>query len=185
VTVADEYDDVLAIDMGARWVATCAFLSDRKTTFYGEKIHRTREHYKQLRKSIGKAKPRGGQQVIKRVGDVEARKVDDRLHKISRRIVEDAERRNAVIVVGDLGRIHEDNDKGRYVNDKTHKMPSRSCSTTSSTKPTTQASMYSCSTSTTRHRCVTAVRARAPVRHRDASSVPSVGWMTTPTRTVR
>ncbi|PSQ16187.1 transposase, partial [Halobacteriales archaeon QS_8_69_26] len=36
VTVQDEYDDVLAIDMGARWVATCAFLSDRKTTFYGE-----------------------------------------------------------------------------------------------------------------------------------------------------
>jgi putative transposase len=37
VTVQDEYDDVLAIDMGARWVATCAFLSDRKTTFYGRK----------------------------------------------------------------------------------------------------------------------------------------------------
>ena len=26
--------DLLAIDIGARWVATCAFLSDRKTTFY-------------------------------------------------------------------------------------------------------------------------------------------------------
>jgi putative transposase len=123
VTVTDEYDDVLAIDMGARWVATCAFLSDRKTTFYGEEVRRTREHYKQLRKSIGKAKPQGGQQVVGRVGDAEARKVDDRLHKISRRIVEDAERRNAVIVVGDLAGIHEDNDKGRYVNDKTHKMP--------------------------------------------------------------
>ena len=61
VTVADEYDDVLAIDMGARWVATCAFLSDRKTRFYGEEVRRIREHYKQLRKSIGKAKPRQGQ----------------------------------------------------------------------------------------------------------------------------
>ncbi|TKX52095.1 transposase, partial [Halorubrum sp. SP3] len=56
-------------------------------------------------------------------GGAEARKVDDRLHKISRRIVEDAERRNAVIVVGDLSGIREDNDKGRYVNDKTFKMP--------------------------------------------------------------
>ena len=53
VTVQDEYDDVLAIDMGARWVATCAFLSDRKTTFYGEEVRGIREHYKQLRKSIG------------------------------------------------------------------------------------------------------------------------------------
>ncbi|TKX57594.1 transposase, partial [Halorubrum sp. SP9] len=75
MTVADEYDDVLAIDMGARWVATCAFLSDRKTTFYGEEIRRVREHYKQLRKSIGKSKPRGGQQVVGRVGGAEARKV--------------------------------------------------------------------------------------------------------------
>ncbi len=58
VTVADEYDDVLAIDMGTRWVATCAFLSDRKTTFYGEEIRRIGEHYEQLRKPIGKAKPR-------------------------------------------------------------------------------------------------------------------------------
>jgi putative transposase len=123
VTVADEYDDVLAIDMGARWVATCAFLSDRKTTFYGEEVRRLREHYKQLRKSIGQAKPRQGQQVVERIGDVEGRKVDDRLHKIARSIVEDADKRNAVMIVGDLGGIRKDNDKGRYVNDKTHKMP--------------------------------------------------------------
>ena len=123
VTVQDEYDDILAIDMGARWVATCAFLSGRKTTFYGEEVRRIREHYKQLRKSIGKAKPRQGQQVVERIGGAEARKVDDRLHKIARQIVEDAEERNAVIVVGDLGGIRKDNDKGRYVNDKTHKMP--------------------------------------------------------------
>ena len=123
VTVQDGYDDVLAIDMGARWVATCVFLSDRKTTFYGGEVRCIREHYKQLRKSIGKAKPRQGQQVVERIGDAEARKVDDRLHKIARQIVEDAEERNAVIVVGDLGGIRKDNDKGRYVNDKTHKMP--------------------------------------------------------------
>ncbi len=109
--------------MGARWVATCAFLSDRKTTFYGEEVRCIREHYKQLRKSIGKAKPRQGQQVVEGIGDAEARKVDDRLHKIARSIVEDAEERNAVIVVGDLGGIRKDNNKGRYVNDKTHKMP--------------------------------------------------------------
>jgi putative transposase len=49
--------------------------------------------------------------------------VDDRLHKIARQLVADAEEWNAIIVVGDLGGICKDNDKGRYVNDKTHKMP--------------------------------------------------------------
>nr|WP_267128198.1 IS200/IS605 family accessory protein TnpB-related protein [Natrarchaeobaculum aegyptiacum] len=37
--------------------------------------------------------------------------------------MEGAEERNAVIVVGDLGGIRKDNDKGWYVNDRTHKMP--------------------------------------------------------------
>ena len=46
VTVQDEYDGVLAIEAGARWVASGAFLSDRKTTFYGEEGRRLREHYK-------------------------------------------------------------------------------------------------------------------------------------------
>jgi putative transposase len=112
VTVQDEYDDVLALDMGARWVATCAFLSDRKTTVYGEEVRRIREHCKQLRKSIRKSKLRQGQQVVEPIGDAEARKVDDRLHKIARSIVEDADERNAVIV-GDLGGIRKANDTGR------------------------------------------------------------------------
>jgi putative transposase len=77
-----------------------------------------------VQKSIGKATPRQGQQVVERIGDTEARKVDDRLHRIARRIVEDAEERNAVVVVGDLGGIRKDKDKGRYVNDRTYKMPS-------------------------------------------------------------
>ena len=123
MTVADEYDDVLAIDMGARWVATCAFLSDRKTTFYGEEVRRIGERYEQLRKAIGKANPRQGQQVVERIGDAEARKVGDCLHKIAHQILADAEERNAVIVVGDLGGIRKDNDNERYVNEKTHTMP--------------------------------------------------------------
>ncbi len=61
MTVKDEYDDVLAINMGARWAATCAFLSDRETTFYAEEVRHIREHYEQLRKSSGKANPRQGQ----------------------------------------------------------------------------------------------------------------------------
>lgn len=121
--IRETYDDVLAIDMGARWVATSVALSTRQTSFYGKNVRQLREHYKQLRKSIGKSDIRQGNRVIRRLGDAESRKVDDCLHKISRTIVDDAVDRNAAIAIGDLGGIREGTDKGRHFNDKLHKMP--------------------------------------------------------------
>ena len=123
VAVADEYDDVLAIDMGAKWIAVSTFLSDRDTQFHGAELRRVREHYKQLRKSIGKAKVRSGAQVIERIGRKESRTVEHELHQIANELVSRARKRNAVIVFGDMTGLRFDNDKGRYVNDKTHKMP--------------------------------------------------------------
>lgn len=121
--IREEYDDLLAVDMGARWIAVSVALSDRDTTFYGEDVRRIREHYKLLRKRIGKAKVEKGRQVIERIGNAESRKVEDRLHKIANAIVADASDRNALIVLGDLGGIREDNNKGRYANDKIHRFP--------------------------------------------------------------
>ena len=123
VAVEDEYDDVLAVDMGAKWIAVSTFLSDRDTEFHGEEVRRVREHYKQLRKSIGKAKVRSGAQVIERIGDKESRTVEHKLHQVANELVARARERNAVIVFGDMTGLRFDNDKGRYVNDKTHKMP--------------------------------------------------------------
>ena len=123
VAVADEYDDVLAVDMGAKWIAVSTFLSDRDTEFHGTEVRRVREHYKQLRKSIGKAKVRSGAQVIKRLGDKESRTVEHELHQVANGLVARARERNAVIVFGDMTGLRFDNDEGRYVNDKTHKMP--------------------------------------------------------------
>ncbi|QCJ45853.1 RNA-guided endonuclease TnpB family protein [Haloprofundus sp. MHR1] len=123
VAVADEYDDVLAVDMGAKWIAVSIFLSDRNTQFHGAEVRRVREHYKQLRKSIGKAKVRQGAQVIERIGDKESRTVEHELHQVVNELVSRARERNAVIVFGDMTGLRFDNDKGRYVNDKTHKMP--------------------------------------------------------------
>ena len=123
VAVADGYDDVLAVDMGAKWIAVSTFLSDRDTQFHGAEVRRVREHYKQLRKSIGKSKVRSGAQVIKRLGDKESRTVEHELHHVANELVTRARERNAVIVFGDLTGLCFDNDKGRYVNDKTHKMP--------------------------------------------------------------
>ena len=123
VAVADEYDDVLAIDMGAKWIAVSTFLSDRDTQFHGAEVRRVREHYKQLRKAIGKAKVHSGAQVIERLGDKESRTVEHELHQVANELVARARERNAVMVFGDLTGLRFDNDNGRYVNDKTHKMP--------------------------------------------------------------
>ncbi|RXK47396.1 RNA-guided endonuclease InsQ/TnpB family protein [Halorientalis pallida] len=123
VAVADEYDDVLAVDMGAKWIAVSTFLSDRDTTFHGAEVRRVREHYKQLRKSIGKAKVRSGAQVIERLGDKESRTVEHKLHQVANDLIARARERNAVIVFGDMTGLRFDTGEGRYVNDKTHKMP--------------------------------------------------------------
>jgi putative transposase len=123
VAVAEEYDDVLAVDMGAKWIAVSTFLSDRDTKFHGAEVRRVREHYKQLRKSIGKAKVRSGAQVIARIGDKESRTVEHELHKVANNLVTRARERNAVIVFGDMTGLRFDTDEGRYVNDKIHKMP--------------------------------------------------------------
>jgi len=109
--------------MGVRWIATSVALKNRNTTFYGEKIRQTREHYKQLRKKIGKSKVKKGKQVIKKLGNKEQRKVEDYLHKISREIVDEAVKRNAVIAIGNLKGIRNQEDKGRKFNDKLHKFP--------------------------------------------------------------
>lgn len=52
----------------------------------------------------------------------EWRAIDDRLHKISRQIVEDAKERNALIVIGNLEGI-QNQDKGSEMNRRLHSMP--------------------------------------------------------------
>lgn len=121
--VAEQFGDVLAVDLGARHMATSVALSDRSTTFYGEDIRSIREQYKQLRKSVGRAKITSGKQWLSKRTDSESQRVEQELHEIANAIVDEAVERDAVIAVGDLGGIRKDNDKGRYVNDKTHKMP--------------------------------------------------------------
>ena len=123
MAVADEYGDVLAVDMGAKWIAVSTFVSDRDTEFHGAEVRRVREHYKQLRRNIGKAKVRSGAQVIERLGDKESRTVEHELHQVANDLVARARERNAVIVFGDMTGLRFDTDEGRYVNDKIHKMP--------------------------------------------------------------
>ena len=186
VAVADEYDDVLAVDMGAKWIAVSTFLSDRDTQFHGAEVRRAREHYKQLRKSIGKAKVRSGAQVIERLGDKESRTVEHELHQVANELVARARERSAVIVFGDMTGLRFDNDKGRYVNDKTHKMPYAKMANILTDKSHLDGRecipVEEYDASVTCWRCGSRTRI---VKCRVGWSVTTVGWKTTLTRMVR
>ena len=115
-----EHNDILAIDLGVRWIATSVALSDRKTKFYGKEIRKIRGHYFYLRKKLGKKKIRKYCKQIK--NSKEKDRINDRLHKISRKILEDAKKRNALIVLGDLKGIRK-HGKGRRFNRKLNTFP--------------------------------------------------------------
>jgi putative transposase len=123
-SVQTRYSDVIGVDLGTHHLATTVLLSDRSTMFYGKNIRHIREHYKQLKKSVGKAKITSGANWISdKCGEKESKRVKHELHRIANSIIEDAVENDAVIVVGNLEGLRYDNNKGRYVNDKTHQMP--------------------------------------------------------------
>ncbi|MFX0163682.1 MAG: RNA-guided endonuclease InsQ/TnpB family protein [Candidatus Hodarchaeota archaeon] len=113
--IQDTYNDVLAIDLGVKWIATSVALSDRKTNFYGKEIRKIRGHYFYLRKKLARKKIHQFYNRIK--NSKEKDKINDKLHKISKKIIDDAKKRNALIVLGDLKGIRKQN-KGRRFNRK-------------------------------------------------------------------
>lgn len=104
--------NILGIDLGIRWSATVCDLRTGQARFYGKDIREIRGKYFYLRRKINK-----------NFSDIEKRKVNDKLHKISRRIVEWAKETNSMIVVGDLKDVRNGN-KGRKFNRKISNMPS-------------------------------------------------------------
>jgi putative transposase len=102
-----KYDEVLPVDIGIRKLATT--IEDGKPCFYGKKVRGIRGHHYHLRRSVGKPS------VIKRWKHNEQRSVRHEVHAITRRIVDHAKRMNAVIVIGDLDGIRNQN-KGRAFN---------------------------------------------------------------------
>jgi transcription initiation factor TFIIIB Brf1 subunit/transcription initiation factor TFIIB len=88
------YATILPIEMGARKLATT--IEDSKPRFYGKDVRRTRRNYFRLRRSAGRAR------IIKRWRHKEQETVKHQVHAITRRMVEQAKRANAIIVIGDL-----------------------------------------------------------------------------------
>jgi len=98
---------ILAVDLGERTIASTVLLNNGVIShphFYGRKVRGLRRHYAWLRKRLGEKKALA---TIRKIKDTERRKVNAILHKISRDIVDEAERENAVIVLGDLTGIQQ------------------------------------------------------------------------------
>jgi len=98
---------ILAVDLGERTIATTVLLCNGVVShprFYGRKVRGLRRHYAWLRKRLGEKK---ALDTIRKIKDTERRKVNAVLHKVSRDIVDEAEREKAIVVLGDLMGIRQ------------------------------------------------------------------------------
>jgi len=120
VELRNEYTSIIGIDMGARWAAVSVAQHRRKPKFYGKRVRELRGKYFWLRRKLGREKKL---RAIKKIGHKERRLVNDELHKIAKDIVDEAERHDAIIAIGDLKSIRN-KKKGRKANRKVNSMPS-------------------------------------------------------------
>ena len=109
-----KYATVLPIDMGIRKLATT--IENGKPQFYGKQVRAIRGRGYHLRRSVGKPS------IIKKWKHREQRSVRHEVHTITRRIVEHAKRMNAIIAIGDLEGIRNQN-KGSSFNRRLGSQP--------------------------------------------------------------
>ena len=115
------YNNVLAIDLGERNIATICNSSNLKPIFYGRTIRGIRRHYNYLRKQLGEKKLL---KKIKSLENKEKRIIEQELHKISNNIVEEAVKTSSMIFLGDLKDIRKSaKGKGKRFNRIVSNMP--------------------------------------------------------------
>lgn len=107
---------ILAVDLGVHNIATTVNSVDGKPRFYGKRLRTVRGHYFHLRRNLPNRK------AVKKVGNHEKRIVNHELHKISKAIVQEADKTNSLIVLGKLKGIRR-NHKGRRFNRKINNFP--------------------------------------------------------------
>ena len=124
VALNTSFRKVLAVDLGEKTIATTVLLCNGQIShphFYGKNVRGIRRHYALLRKRLGERK---ALKTIRKVGHTEKRKVNAVLHKISKAIVEEAQRENAVIVIGNpCGIRQRARGKGKRFNRIVSNMP--------------------------------------------------------------
>ncbi len=110
---------VLAIDLGVHHLATTLNSADTHPRFYGKELRENQAHFYKLRKELQK---KGAYGTVKKVADHERRTTDAILHKVSKKIVGEADRCNSVIVMGKLAGIRADR-RGRSWNRRLSNFP--------------------------------------------------------------
>jgi putative transposase len=96
--------NVVAIDLGIRHIAVTTNTANTRPNFYGQKLKKIRGFYFYLRRKLGEKK---AFYKIRELKDREFLQVNHELHQISKAIVEEAKRTNAVIVIGKLKGIRK------------------------------------------------------------------------------
>ncbi|KPV62749.1 MAG: putative transposase [Candidatus Bathyarchaeota archaeon BA1] len=110
-------DGVLAVDLGIHNIAVTVNSKTNETHFYGRRLGAVRGHCFYLRRRLPNRK------AVKRVGNHEKRIVNHELHRISKAIVQEANRTNLAIVMGKLKDLRNRNGKGRRFNRKLNSFP--------------------------------------------------------------
>ena len=122
VALKEEYSSIIAVDMGACWVAVSVARHRSKPKFYSKRVRELGGKYFWLRRKLGRAKKL---RAIKKIGHRERRLVNDELHKIAKEIVDEAERHDAIIAIGNLKGIrNKSKGRGKKANRKVNSMPS-------------------------------------------------------------
>jgi putative transposase len=104
--------NILAIDLGCKNIAVTVNTANTRPNFYGSKLRQIRGFHFWIRRKLGQKK---AFYKIKALKNREFLQVNHELHQISRAIVEEAKRTNAVIVVGKLKGVRQRIKGGRRV----------------------------------------------------------------------
>jgi putative transposase len=97
-------DNVLAIDLGCKHIAVTVNTANTRPNFYGSSLRQMRGFHFWLRRKLGQKK---AFYKIKALKNREFLQVNYELHQISKAIVEEAKRTNAIIVIGKLKGIRQ------------------------------------------------------------------------------
>jgi IS605 OrfB family transposase len=108
------YATILPIDMGIRKLATT--IENDKPKFYGKEVRRARGNYYRLRRSVGKSR------IIRKWRSKEREIVRHLVHAITRQIVDKAKQTKAIIAIGDLESVRNQ-DRGRSFNRRLASQP--------------------------------------------------------------
>ncbi len=116
VFLQERYDGVLSIDLGLRQPVTSVALPGRRTMLAGERIRDMQTHFFYLRRQTEYGNNRS--RWYSREYDI----VNDEIHKLTTEILQYADQKNLLIVVGNLEGI-QNRDNGKAMNRKLHRWP--------------------------------------------------------------